>query len=201
MRWVKPPFFLLCVAPLGWLLLRADRHGLGPNPIEFVTHATGDWTIRFLVATLAVTPLRRLLGFGQLVRFRRMLGLFAFFYGCLHLLTYVWFDKFFDVHEMVKDVTKRPFITAGFTALMLMVPLAVTSTTGWIRRLGGRRWQALHRLVYASAVAGVVHYAWLVKSDVRLPLSYGTLVALLLGYRVAATIKKRASGGKNLAPS
>jgi sulfoxide reductase heme-binding subunit YedZ len=193
MRWVKPPFFLLCVAPLGWLLLRADRHGLGPNPIEFVTHATGDWTIRFLVATLAVTPLRRLLGFGQLVRFRRMLGLFAFFYGCLHLLTYVWFDKFFDVHEMVKDVTKRPFITAGFTALMLMVPLAVTSTTGWIRRLGGRRWQALHRLVYASAVAGVVHYAWLVKSDVRLPLFYGTLVALLLGYRVAVAMKKRAS--------
>jgi sulfoxide reductase heme-binding subunit YedZ len=193
MRWVKPPFFLLCLAPLGWLLLRAGRHGLGPNPIEFITHATGDWTIRFLVATLAVTPLRHLLGLGQLVRFRRMLGLFAFFYGWLHLLTYVWFDKFFDVHEMVKDVAKRPFITAGFTARMLMVPLAVTSTTGWIRRLGGRRWQALHRLVYASAVAGVVHYDWLVKSDVRLPLFYGTLLALLLGYRVAVAIKKRAS--------
>ena len=193
MRWVKPPFFLLCLAPLGWLLFRADRHGLGPNPLEFITHATGDWTIRFLVATLAVTPLRRLLGLPQLVRFRRMLGLFAFFYGCLHLLTYVWFDKFFDVHEMAKDVAKRPFITAGFTALMLMVPLAVTSTTGWIRRLGGRRWQALHRLVYASAVAGVVHYAWLVKSDVRLPLFYGTLVALLLGFRVAMAMKKRVS--------
>lgn len=196
MRWIKPPLFLLCLAPLAWLLLGAYHHGLGANPIEFITHATGDWTIRFLVITLAVTPLRRLLGLPQLIGFRRMLGLFAFFYGCLHLLTYVWLDKFFDVHEMVKDVVKRPFITAGFTALMLMVPLAVTSTTGWIRRLGGRRWQALHRLIYVSAAAAVVHYYWQVKSDVRLPLFYGTLVALLLGYRAAVALRERASGGK-----
>jgi methionine sulfoxide reductase heme-binding subunit len=199
MRWVKPPVFLLCLAPLVWLLLRAYRHDLGANPIEFVTHATGDWTIRFLVITLAVTPLRRLLALPQLDRFRRMLGLFAFFYGCLHLLTYVWFDKFFDVHEMIKDVAKRPFITAGFTAFMLMVPLAVTSTTGWIRRLGGRRWQALHRLVYASAFAAVAHYYWLVKSDVRLPVFYAALVALLLGYRIARAAGRRASGGKSRA--
>jgi sulfoxide reductase heme-binding subunit YedZ len=198
MRWIKPPLFLLSLAPLGWLLLRAYHQNLGANPIEFITHATGDWTIRFVVITLAVTPLRRLLGLPQLIRFRRMLGLFTFFFGCLHLLTYVWLDKFFDVHEMVKDVAKRPFITAGFTALMLMVPLAVTSTTGWIRRLGGRRWQALHRLIYVTAVAAVVHYYWQVKSDVRLPLFYGTLVALLLGYRAAVALKKRASGGKNL---
>ena len=201
MRWIKPPVFMLCLAPLAWLALRAYRHGLGANPLEFVTHATGDWTIRFLVITLAVTPLRRLLGFPQLIGLRRMLGLFAFFYGGLHLLTYVWFDKFFDVHEMVKDVAKRPFITAGFTALMLMVPLAVTSTAGWIRRLGGRRWQALHRLVYASAVAAVVHYYWLVKSDVRLPLFYGTLVAILLGSRAAVALKKRAADGRSRALS
>jgi sulfoxide reductase heme-binding subunit YedZ len=185
----------LCLAPLGWLLFRAAHHGLGANPIEFVTHATGDWTIRFLVFTLAMTPLRRMPGLSQLVRYRRMIGLFAFFYGCLHLLTYVWFDKFFDVHEMVKDVAKRPFITAGLTAFLLMVPLAATSTTGWIRRLGGRRWQALHRLVYASAAAGVVHYTWLVKSDRRLPFFYGALVALLLGYRVVVAIRKHMSGG------
>lgn len=201
MRWIKPPVFMLCLAPLAWLALRAYRHGLGANPLEFVTHATGDWTIRFLVITLAVTPLRRLLGFPQLIGLRRMLGLFAFFYGGLHLLTYVWFDKFFDVHEMVKDVAKRPFITAGFTALMLMVPLAVTSTAGWVRRLGGRRWQALHRLVYASAVAAVVHYYWLVKSDVRLPLFYGTLVAILLGSRAAVALKKRAADGRSRALS
>ena len=193
MRWIKPLLFALCLAPLGALLLGAYRGSLGANPVEFITHATGDWTIRFLVITLAVTPLRRMLGLPQLIQFRRMLGLFAFLYGGLHFLTYVWLDKFFDVHEMVKDVAKRPFVTAGFTALMLMIPLAVTSTTGWIRRLGGRRWQALHRLVYASAIAAVVHYYWLVKSDVRLPFFYGALVALLLGYRVAVALKKRAA--------
>ena len=193
MRRVKPLVFLACLAPLGWLVLRATQHDLGPNPIEFITHATGDWTIRFLVITLAVTPLRRVLSLPQLIAFRRMLGLFAFFYGSLHFLTYVWFDKFFDVHEMVKDVARRPFITAGFTALMLMVPLAVTSTTEWIRRLGGRRWQALHRLIYASGIAAVVHYVWLVKSDLRQPLLYGTLVAVLLGYRVVVALKKRAA--------
>ncbi len=189
MRWVKPPVFLLCLIPFGLLLWRAAHENLGANPIEFVTHATGDWTLRFLGMTLAITPLRKLSGVTRLIRFRRMLGLFAFFYGCLHFMTYIWFDKFFDTSEMFKDVAKRPFITAGFTAFVLLVPLAVTSTAGWIRRLGGKRWQRLHRLVYVSAVAGVVHYYWLVKSDVRLPVLYGSIIGLLLGYRAAARLR------------
>ncbi len=184
MRAIKVATFLLCLAPLGLLLWRGTHGGLGANPIEFITHATGDWTLRFLVLTLAVTPVRKLLGWPQLVRFRRMLGLFAFFYGCLHLTTYVWLDKFFDVSEMLKDVARRRFITVGFTAFVLLVPLALTSTAGWIRRLGGRRWQALHRLVYASAAAAVAHYYWLVKSDIRWPVFYGALVAMLLLWRV-----------------
>jgi methionine sulfoxide reductase heme-binding subunit len=184
-RWMRVPVFLLA-----W---RGFSGGLGANPIEFITHTTGDWTLRFLLITLTVTPLRKLLRFPELVRFRRMFGLFAFFYGCLHLLTYVWLDKFFAWGEMLKDVAKRPFITAGFTAFVLLVPLAITSTAGWIRRLGGKRWQMLHRLIYVSAVAGVVHYYWLVKSDIRMPVFYGALLAVLLAYRGAsALIRNRA---------
>src|SRR5205807_10048119 len=134
--------------------------------------------LRFLLITLSITPVRRLLNLPDLIRFRRMLGLFAFFYGFLHFITYIWLDKFFDMSDIVKDVAKRPFITAGFTGFMLMVPLAITSTRGWVRRLGGRRWQLLHRLVYFSAAAGVIHYYWLVKSDVRLPLMYGAILLL-----------------------
>ncbi|HKW96241.1 MAG TPA: protein-methionine-sulfoxide reductase heme-binding subunit MsrQ [Bryobacteraceae bacterium] len=195
-RWMKVPVFTLCLAPLAWLAWRGFTDGLGANPIEFITHATGDWTLRFLVITLAITPLRKLLRWPELVRFRRMFGLFAFFYGCLHLMTYVWLDKFFAWGEMIKDVGKRPFITAGFTALVLLGPLAITSTAGWIRRLGGKRWQALHRLVYVSAVAGVVHYYWLVKSDIRLPLFYGALVVLLLGYRAVSAAIAGRSGAR-----
>jgi methionine sulfoxide reductase heme-binding subunit len=182
-RSIKVAVFALCMAPLISLGRRALNGDLGANPIEFITHFTGDWTLRFLVMTLTVTPLRKLLRWPELVRFRRMLGLFAFFYGCLHLLTYVWLDKFFAWGDMLRDVAKRPFITAGFTAFVLLLPLAVTSTAGWIRRLGGKRWQKLHRLIYVIAVAGVVHYYWLVKSDIRLPLFYGMLVVLLLAYR------------------
>jgi len=178
--------FALGLTPLAWMGWRAWNQDLTANPVEFLQHFTGDWTIRLIVATLAVTPLRKLLHLPDLIRFRRMIGLFAFFYGCLHFLTYLWLDKDFEVQEMLKDVGKRPFITAGFGALLLMAPLAVTSTAGWIRRLGGKRWQLLHRLVYVSAAAGVAHYYWLVKSDIRLPLLYGSLVALLLGYRLAA---------------
>jgi sulfoxide reductase heme-binding subunit YedZ len=186
-RWMKGPVFALCLGPALLLAWRGFHGGLGANPIEFITHATGDWTLRFLAITLAVTPLRKLLRWPDLIRFRRMLGLFAFFYGCLHFLTYVWLDKFFDWADILKDVAKRPFITAGFTAFILLVPLAVTSTAGWIRRLGGKQWRRLHRLVYVSAIAGVVHYYWLVKSDITLPLLYGAIIALLLAYR--ATIK------------
>lgn len=172
--------FLLCLAPLFYAGWRAWQGDLTANPIEYITHFTGDWTLRFIVFTLAVSPLRALLNRPGLIRYRRMIGLFAFFYATLHLATYVWLDKFFEWGEMVKDVRKRPFITAGFTAFMALLPLAVTSTAGWIRRLGGKRWRLLHRLVYVAAVAGVVHYYWLVKSDIRAPVFYGVLVALLL---------------------
>jgi sulfoxide reductase heme-binding subunit YedZ len=189
-RALKIPVFTLCLVPtllLGWKALNGD---LGANPIEFITHATGDWTIRFLCITLSITPLRKLLRLPDLIRFRRMLGLFGFFYGCLHFLTWLVLDKFFAWDEILKDVVKRPFITAGFTAFVLLIPLAVTSTKGWIRRMGGKRWQALHRLIYVSACAGVVHYYWLVKSDIRLPVLYGSIVAVLLGYRLIVNLRK-----------
>jgi sulfoxide reductase heme-binding subunit YedZ len=191
-RWIKAVVFLLCLTPISWVLWRAFYgEGLTANPVEFITHFTGDWTIRFIVITLAVSPLRKLLALPDLIRFRRMLGLFAFFYGTLHFLTYFWLDKFFSMPEIAKDVVRRPFITAGFTAFVLMIPLALTSTKGWIRRLGGKRWQSLHRLIYLTAIAGVVHYYWLVKSDIRLPVFYGTLVAVLLGYRLAVYLRGR----------
>jgi sulfoxide reductase heme-binding subunit YedZ len=187
----KIPVFALCLTPLLLLGWRGWHQDFGANPIEFITHATGDWTLRFLAITLAITPLRMLLRWPDLIRFRRMIGLFAFFYGCLHLVTYLWLDQFFDVSAILKDIAKRPFITVGMTAFSLMVPLALTSTTGWIRRLGGKRWQMLHRLVYVSAVAGVVHYYWLVKSDVRKPVFYGAIVAVLLGYRAVRAAMRR----------
>jgi methionine sulfoxide reductase heme-binding subunit len=183
-RWTKPFLFLLCLVPLLLLVWRYQHDELGANPIEYITHKTGDWTIRFLLITLSVTPFRKLLNQPKLARFRRMLGLFAFFYGCLHLMTWAWLDKFFDVQEMWKDVVKRRFITVGMTGFVLMIPLAITSTAGWVRRLGFVQWQRLHRLVYFSALAGVIHYYWLVKSDVRLPLLYAAILALLLGYRL-----------------
>ena len=186
----KTLVFLLCLTPLALLVFRGARQELGANPIEFITHATGDWTLRFLLLTLAVTPARRLLKAPGLIRYRRMLGLFAFFYGTLHLATYVWLDKFFDLPEMLKDVAKRRFITAGALAFLAMTPLAITSTAGWIRRLGGRNWQRLHRLVYLSAAAGVVHYWWLVKSDIREPAAYAVALVALLGFR-AATLSLR----------
>ena len=188
-RWIKVAVFVTCVVPLGLLAWAGYTQNLGANPIEKITHATGDWTLRFLLITLAITPLRKLLGVPWLIKFRRMLGLFAFFYACLHFTTYIWLDKFFNLHEMLADVAKRKFITVGFTAFVLLIPLAATSTAGWIRRLGGKRWQALHRLVYFSAIAGVIHYVWLVKADIREPLEYGAILAVLLGYRVVMWIR------------
>jgi len=188
-RWTKPLLFVVCLAPLGWLGWRAWLGNLTANPIEFITHLTGDWTIRFIVFTLAVTPLRRLLRLPDLIRFRRMLGLYAFFYGSLHFLTWLWLDKDFNLQEMWQDVVKRTFITAGFAGLVIMLPLAVTSTRGWVHRLGGKQWQGLHRLVYLTAIAGVMHYYWLVKSDIRWPLFYGAIVALLLATRLVGAWK------------
>ncbi|MGI8990880.1 MAG: sulfite oxidase heme-binding subunit YedZ [Bryobacteraceae bacterium] len=183
-RWAKVLLFSLCLVPLILLAARGLRQDLGANPIEFITHATGTWTLRFLLITLAVTPLRVLAGVPLLIRFRRMLGLFAFFYAVLHFVTYMWLDKFFDLSDILKDIVKRPFITVGFAAFLCLIPLAITSTKGIIRRLGGKRWQRLHRLIYASATLGVVHYYWLVKSDVRLPLLYGAILGMLLAYRI-----------------
>lgn len=191
MKWIKPPVFLLCLAPLAYLVWTAFHNGLGANPIEAITHSTGTWALVLLSVTLSMTPLRRMLNQNWLIRFRRMFGLFAFFYGCLHVATYVWLDKSFDLSEMIKDVYKRPFITAGFTALLLMVPLAVTSTSGMIRRLGGKRWQMLHRLVYLSAIAGAIHYYWLVKSDETVPLRFAAVVGTLLLYRMLVAFGKR----------
>jgi len=185
-RWSKVLVFLLCLAPLFRLAWRVWNQDVTANPTEFIQHFTGDWAIRLVVATLAVTPLRKLLGVPGLIRFRRMIGLFAFFYACLHFLTYLWLDKLFDFPAMLKDVGRRPFIAAGFVAFVCLVPLAVTSTAGWIRRLGGKRWQRLHSLIYVTAIAAVVHYYWLVKSDIRQPMLYGTLVALLLAWRVVS---------------
>ena len=183
-KWIKLPVFVLCLVPLGQLVWRAIHNDLTANPIEYITHQTGTWTLIFVVMTLTGTPARRLLRLPELIRFRRMLGLFAFFYGLLHFSTWIGLDKFFDWTEMLSDVRKRPFITAGFTGFTLMIPLALTSTAGWIRRLGGERWRALHRLIYVTATAGVVHYYWLVKSDIRKPVFYGALVALLLAWRM-----------------
>jgi methionine sulfoxide reductase heme-binding subunit len=184
-RWAKVVTFLVCLGPLARLGWKAYDGLLGANPIEVITHSTGDWTLIFLCVTLAVSPLRMLTKQYWLIRFRRMLGLFAMFYGTLHFTTYIWLDKFFDVHEMVKDVAKRPFITMGFTAFVLMIPLAITSTRGWISRLGGKRWNLLHRLIYFSAIAGVIHYVWLVKKDLTKPLEYAAVLTVLLGYRLA----------------
>jgi sulfoxide reductase heme-binding subunit YedZ len=183
-RWAKPVVFALALGPIAHLIYAGLTGGLGANPIEYITHATGDWTLRFLLITLGVTPLRRVLNQPDLIRFRRMLGLWAFFYGCLHLMTWLWLDKFFDPAEMWADIVKRRFITAGLTGFLLMLPLAITSTAGWIRRMGGKNWSRLHRLIYLSAIAGVIHYYWLVKSDIRLPVFYGILLAMLLLWRI-----------------
>ena len=189
-RWCKAVLFAICLVPLVRLVWRGYHGNLTANPVEFVQHFTGDWTLRFLLITLSVTPLRKLLPLPDLIRFRRMLGLFAFFYVCLHFLTYLWPDQNFDLTGMWKDVAKRPFITVGFLGFCLLVPLALTSTKGWIRRLGGKRWQALHRAIYISALCGVIHYYWLVKSDHRLPLLYGAILAVLLLYRLGVALLK-----------
>ncbi len=193
-RYLKPVLFLACLVPLARLVWRGFHAGLGANPIEAITHSTGNWTLIFLLVTLSITPLRKLTRQYWLISWRRMLGLYAFFYGTLHLMTYVWLDKFFDVQEMLKDIAKRKFITAGMTAFVLMIPLALTSTKWAIRKLG-KRWQMLHRLIYFSAAAGVIHYIWLVKADLKKPLEYATVLGILLLYRVVVWIAARAKRG------
>ena len=200
-RWDKIGLFVVSLAPVFWLGWRAWNSDLTANPIEYITHFTGDWAIRFIVFSLAVTPLRRLLKAPGLIRYRRMLGLFAFFYATMHFATWFGIDHFFNMQEILGDFTKRPFIIAGLTAFVCMIPLAVTSTSGWIRRLGGKRWQMLHRLIYVSAIAAVIHYYWLVKADIRLPVFYGVLVGIELLYRLGAWALGRRAPIKRTAPA
>ena len=183
LSYLKPAAFLICLVPLGQLAYRAYSDDLGANPIDTITKFTGSWALFILLASLSVTPLRKITGRNELIKFRRMLGLFAFFYALLHFSTFLVLDHFFDFARIAKDIVKRPYVTAGFTALVLMIPLAITSTSGMIRRLG-KRWQQLHYLVYIIAIAGVTHFYWLVKSDIRRPFQYGFVLALLLGYRL-----------------
>ena len=193
LRLTKIAVFLAALVPLARLAWKAFHGGLGANPIEVITHSTGDWTLIFVLTTLSITPLRRITRQYWLIGVRRMIGLFAFFYGTLHFLTYIWLDKFFDVHEMLKDIAKRRFITVGFSAFVLMIPLALTSTAWSIRRLGGKNWLRLHRLFYFTGILAVVHYTWLVKADRRKPIEYGIVLGTLLAYRVGVWAFEKAS--------
>lgn len=190
-KFSKLVIFLNALVPLALLLWDVYQKRVGANPVEFMTHTTGMLTLIFLMITLALTPARKVTGANWLVKFRRMLGLYAFFYGTLHLITYFWFDRFFNLRSVVSDVMQRPFIAIGMTAFFLMVPLAITSTNQMIKRLGGKRWAKLHRLVYLAGIAGVVHFWLLVKSDIRLPLTFAFILLLLLGYRVLVRIDSR----------
>ncbi len=199
MTYSKIVLFINALVPLVLLLWDLYHKRVGPNPLEFATRTTGMLTLIFLSLTVAVTPLRKIFGINSLVKYRRMLGLFAFFYGALHLLTYVWFDRLFNLISVGQDVVRRPFILFGMIAFVLMIPLAITSTNKMIKRLGGKRWARLHRLVYVAAIAGVVHFWMLVKSDTRLPLTFAFVLLFLLGYRLFA--KYAPSHPSNTSPS
>ncbi len=183
-QFAKRLVFINALVPIVLLGWDAYHHRLGANPLEFVTHTTGTLTLVFLLLSLAVTPLRKMLGLPWLIKVRRMLGLYAFFYGFLHLITYFWFDKSFNLAEAGRDILKRPFIAIGMLGFFLMVPLAITSTNSMVKRLGGKRWRQLHKAVYFAAAAGVVHYWMLVKADTRLPVAFGVALAILLVYRI-----------------
>ena len=179
---IKPILFIVSLVPFIALVIGAVNNTLGTNPVETMTHETGEWTLRFLLITLMITPLRQLTGNNWLIRLRRMTGLFAFFYACLHFLTYIWFDQYFDWMEIIADIPKRPFITVGFTAFVLLIPLAATSTNKMMRRLK-KNWGRLHKLVYVVAVLGVLHFLWAVKADTLEPMVYAVILLVLLGYR------------------
>jgi sulfoxide reductase heme-binding subunit YedZ len=185
-RFTKTVVFINSLVPLALLVWDAAHKNLGANPLEYVTRTTGMLTLIFLTLSLCVTPLRKLTGWNWLGMNRRMIGLYAFFYGTLHFLTYIWFDRFFNLKSTLADVAQRPFIAVGFAGFLIMIPLAVTSTNRMVKRLGGRRWKRLHKTVYVAGVLGALHYYMLVKSDVRLPLTFAAALALLLGYRIFA---------------
>lgn len=190
-RVFKPVVWLACLTPAALLLYNGFQGELGANPVETITNTTGIWALRLIVAGLAITPLRWATGLNPLVNYRRIVGLFAFFYGTLHFLTYFILDHQLEFGGVWDDVVKRPYVTAGFTAFVLMIPLAITSTAGWIRRMGGKRWNLLHRFVYITALAAVLHYFWKVKLDATFPINYGIGVAILLGIRLWRTYRPK----------
>lgn len=188
---IKPVVFAGALVPLALLLVNFFNDNLGANPISEITHETGIWALRCIVATIALTPIRKLTGLHDLIKFRRMIGLFGFFYACLHFVTYIWLDQFFDWQSILHYIPKRPFITVGFAAFVLLIPLALTSTKRSIRRLGGKRWNLLHRLVYLTAIGGVIHYLWLVKVVTQPQITYAVIVGVLLGFRIVAPLFER----------
>jgi methionine sulfoxide reductase heme-binding subunit len=199
-KWAKVVVFLLAFAPAAYLLWTIAAvawfgapvaENLTGNPLQYITHYTGDWTLRMLMITLTVTPLRVIFNRPAITRFRRMLGLFTYFYGFTHLLTWVWFDRNFEIAGMWEDIAMRLYITVGMAAFVMMTPLAITSTQGWVRRMKFQRWQKLHMLIYPSAIAGVLHFLWLVKSDIREPLLYGAILAALLGFRIVTKLRSK----------
>lgn len=195
----KPALWVVCLTPLARLVYDGFTDNLTANPVEKITNTTGIWTLRLIVVTIALSPLRWLTGWNMLIQYRRAVGLFAFFYGSLHFMTYFILDHRLQFEGLWEDVMKRPYITAGFTAFTLMIPLALTSTTGWIRRLGGRKWNLLHRLVYVTAGAAVLHYFWKVKLDTTYPVNYALVVGVLLGWRAWRAGRRRAVTGRTAA--
>jgi sulfoxide reductase heme-binding subunit YedZ len=197
-RAAKPLIFLLALGPFAWLLYGALTNGLGPNPAEALMRGTGEWVLRFLCLTLAITPLRQISGWTALARLRRMLGLYAFFYGLVHLLCYAWLDMGFELHDILRDIPKRPFVLVGTLALLLMLPLAATSFNRAIRAIGSPRWRQLHRLIYAVVLLGLLHYFWMrsAKNDFGEVGAYAALVALLLGWRLWAAWRARSGAGR-----
>jgi methionine sulfoxide reductase heme-binding subunit len=191
--WTKRVMFVLCLVPAFLLLARGLQGNLSANPIEFIEHDTGQWTLRFLLITLLITPLRKLLNQPVLARYRRMLGLYSFFYVCVHLFLYLLFDQMFDPAAIWADVLKRPYITVGTAGFLMLVPLAITSTAAMVRKMGFERWQLLHRLIYFATLAGVIHFWWLVKSDITEPRMYGIILAVLMLYRVWMWTRKSAA--------
>jgi methionine sulfoxide reductase heme-binding subunit len=189
-RVVKPLLYLSAALPLAWLLFALLTGRVMGDQVKFMQHVTGDTVLTCLMLTLSITPLRRLTGWNEIIRIRRLIGLTAFWYACLHLTTYLVFDQELSLSEIMADIEKHPWVLVGFTAFLCLVPLAITSTNGWVRRLGGKRWQRLHRLVYVAAAAGVLHYLWLVKKDIRYPLLYGLVLLVLLGSRVVLAMTK-----------
>jgi methionine sulfoxide reductase heme-binding subunit len=200
-RVIKPVVFLACLGPLAWLVYNAFWGDLGANPVELITNTTGIWTLRFIAVTIAITPIRWVTKWNPIINFRRMIGLFAFFYGTLHFLIYFILDRSLIFDDLWEDIVKRPYITVGFTGFVLMIPLALTSTTAWIRRLGGARWNLLHKLVYVTAVLGVIHYWWKVKLDVTDPMIYAGIVSVLLGSRVARWAMRRRTASTSSRPA